>query len=47
MIIDALNMRMETEIPGKKTQEAGTGSVYCGLFRERSLNGFLGVASAY
>ena len=27
MIIDALNMRMETEIPGGKTQDAGTGSV--------------------
>ena len=27
MVVDALYMPMETEIPGEKTQEAGTGSV--------------------
>ena len=40
MVVDALYMPMETEIPGENTQEAGTG-----LFSEG--RGSFGVDSAY
>ena len=37
MVVDALYMRMETEIPGAKTQEAGTGSVYLLVYRREGI----------
>lgn len=37
MVVDALYMPMETEIPGEKTQEAGTGSVYLLVYRREGI----------
>ena len=37
MVVDALYMPMETEIPGEKTLEAGRGSVYLLVYRREGI----------